>query len=210
VTSRRHGLARLVLLQTTGRRSADLILVGAVTTVALYVASPYTWYAAEPRYLYPALPLLAWALAAVRPPAVPVVVVAALSVSALLLHMGDYAGQQSRDLRAAARWLRAQGVTTAYADFRTAYPTDAIVGSRLAAVPWGANACRFPDLTARVDDAERFGYLADVASVGELDGALRRAGVGAERQRFGSVVALLPAAPRRPWQLGLTTRTGTC
>ena len=192
------------------RRPTDILLIGALTTAVLYVASPYTWYAAEPRYLYPALPLLAWALATIRPPAVPVIAVAALTVSAAVLHVGDYPAHWTPDLRAAARWLHTQGYPAAYADFRTAYPTDFVAGPDVAVVPYGANACRFPDLTRRVDGAPRFAYLASAAYVHEVDDALDRAGVPSTRHRFGSVDVVVPQPPVRPWQLGLTTRTGRC
>jgi hypothetical protein len=191
------------------RQSADVILVAVLVTAVLYVASPYTWYAGEPRYLYPAVPLLAWGLAVLPPRALPVLVVAALSVATLLRYEGHYPAAWTHDLRAGARWLHDRGYSAAYADFRTAYPTEFVAGNVITVVPYGDNACRFPDLTARVDASPRFGYIAGTPAT-ELDAALARQHIPVTQQRFGAVIVVLPTHPIRPWQVGLTARRGRC
>jgi 4-amino-4-deoxy-L-arabinose transferase-like glycosyltransferase len=202
---RRRSVVRL-LLSVRQRKPFDIVLVAAVIAVVLYVASPYTWYAAEPRYLYPGLPLLAWALAALRPAVVPLVGIAALSIATIAVFVDDYPAHWTRDVRAASSWLQDNGYAAAYADFRTAYPSDFIAGTRVAVVPYGPNACRFPDLTRRADNATRFAYLASTANAGGLGKTLGPA----TSLRFGSVTVVVPDRTVRPWDLGLTSRSGHC
>ncbi|MFL6240797.1 MAG: glycosyltransferase family 39 protein [Actinomycetes bacterium] len=202
VVARRRSLVRLLLSRGT-RRPFDVVLLASVIALAMYVASPYTWYAVEPRYLYPALPLLAWSAARIR---VPIAAVALLSVATIAVYVDDYPAHWTRDLRAASGWLQKNGYTAAYADFRTAYTSDFVAGTAIAVVPYGPNPCRFPDLTRRVDASEHFAYLASTENVTEV----LRAVPGAKSMRFGSVTVLTPPQPVRPWQVGLTSRQGTC
>jgi hypothetical protein len=132
--------------------------------------------------------------------------VAALSIATVVLYVDNYPAHWTRDLRAASRWLQDNGYTGAYADFRTAYTSDFVAGTDVAVVPYGPNACRFPDLTARVDSATRFAYL---ASVDDGDVVTRALGLSTQHT-FGSVVVVIPDQPVRPWQSRLTDRSGSC
>jgi len=206
---RRRSIVRLTL-SVSDRRPFDVVLVSAVVAVVMYVASPYTWYAVEPRYLYPALPLLAWAVAAIRPAVVPILLVAALSVATVARYVDDYPAHWTRDLRAASQWLQETGYPAAYADFRTAYTSDFVAGTHVAVVPYGPNACRFPDLTRRVDSAMRFAYLVNEADAATLGRTLADRSSDVSTHRFGSVIVVTSAPQSRPWQLGLTNRSSAC
>jgi 4-amino-4-deoxy-L-arabinose transferase-like glycosyltransferase len=178
----------LSLLSRRRRRPFDVVVLAAAITLVLYVASPYTWYSSEPRYLYPALPLLAWSLGRIRAQLLTVAAVAALSIATVALYTDDYPTHWNRDLRAASQWMQQNGYTAAYADFRTAYPSDFLAGTTVAVVPYGANASRFPDLTRRADSACRFVYLAANSRLYEL------ASLPGSRLRFGSVTVVLPVS----------------
>ncbi len=207
---RRRGLRDLLTMRTGRRTPGDLLLLAIAVIVLLYVASPYSWYTGEPRYLFPAYPLLALGLAAVVPArrslALPV---AALAVAAVGLstavtlarvHSTDPAHRADFDRLATA--LHRQGVDAAYGDYWTAMPIDFVEYGRLTVAPLDG-ADRFPDLRRSVDRAQRTAYVVSSGLAPGLADAFDRAGVGYRTETFGSVIAFTRLrGPYRPWQLG--------
>ena len=141
-----------------------MLHVAGLWVVACYVATPFTWYTGEPRYLYCAAPIVALALAAAVPKpdvgAAAVVALLAVTTAGSLSSAADRAVPTWQpDLAAVAAWLQGQGIDAAYADYRTAYTLSYVSGGRIATVPLGG-ICRFPD---RVAGAERYAYVLPAA-----------------------------------------------
>lgn len=206
---RRRGLLALVG-GTAERNPADLLLVAVPIGGLLYVASSYSWYTTEPRYLFAMYPLLALGLAALLPSggsrgraagAIAVAFVAALSVGTLATRAGsDYRDQLAR----AAAFLHAAGQPDIYSDYQLAYPLDYYQETLVTAVPYGSNAARFPELHRRVAGAPRPAYAVLDVDAGTVAGALDAAGVHYRRTSFGRVVTFSHLQPARtPGQLGL-------
>ena len=164
---RRRGLIALVTLRAAGRRPIDLVLLAFIITPFLYAASPFTWYIAEPRYLFTLYPLVAVAAAAgvmaIRTTEFRMATaVTAIVGSAFLLctsidgsvrangwlNAAAIGGFFNEDLPQVAEVLEQEGATTAYSNFWMAGPLQFATGG---AVPVGAGLwTQFPDIEERV------------------------------------------------------------
>jgi len=207
---RRRGLRALVLLRAGERRPVDLLLLTVPTSVALYLAAPYTWYTAEPRYLFALYPVLALGLAGVLPSrgrpslavgSAAVLLTAGLAVTTLATHRVDY----SRDLLLAADYLHAAGERDVYADYQVAFPLDYYSRGRVVAVPYSANGGRFPDLARSVATASHVGYAVLDSDAALVAARLAAAGATFHSRRFGAITVFTAVRPaRRPAQLLLS------
>ncbi len=212
---RRRELRALVTPRATGRRSRDLLLLAVPIAGVLYVGSSYTWYTAEPRYLFLLYPVLALGVAGLLPatgrrgPVAAGLVVAltgALAAGTLATKAGaDYRGELAR----AAAFLDAAGQRFVFTDYQLGYPLSYYQGARVTAVPYGDNATRFPDLYRAVATAPHPAYaVLDVDARG-LARVLSAHGVRFRLNRFGRLWTFTDLAPvRTPRQLGLTRRRG--
>lgn len=207
---RRHGLRALVTLRPAERRPPDLLLLAVPVAGVLYLGSSYTWYTAEPRYLFVLYPVLALGLAALLPttgragrwaPVLAVGLTAALATGTLEARISSDSGSE---LARAAAFLAAAGQNRAYADYQLAYPLSYHQGSKVTAVPFGANAGRFPDLRRAVVADPRPAYAVSGVTVRRLTDALARHGVRYRMTRFGRISTFTDLQPARtPQQLGL-------
>lgn len=64
-----RSLLAMALLRRDGRQPLDIMLVGAVITIVVFVGSKYSWSALDPRYLYTSNPILIFLLASLASPA---------------------------------------------------------------------------------------------------------------------------------------------
>ena len=217
---RRARLGRLLRLRGD-RDPVDLICVAVPLAVVLYVASRFTWWTVEPRYLQSAMPWAAWAFAAglagrtVRVRATAVALVAACSWSTLAYGAATTASTWTRDLRTTAGWMRAHGVQNGYADYRAAHTLTFVAGGGgdgVVVVPFGKSACRFPDQTARVDAAPHVAYVASDTYTHIVASAVRKSGARVEATlTTPTITAYVLAAPApRPWQIGLASEPPEC
>ena len=219
VIVRWRGLVDLLLLRRAGRqRPADLVLVAPPLVVGLYLATPFTVWTGDPRYLYAAYPWLFFGLAAVPLRGLPartagaglVAGTLALSTLAVPVATDPVPASWNDDLRAAAAWLRGQQVAGAWADYRSAFTLTFLDRERLPAVPYNDLACRFPDLADQVATAGRTGWVLSAAAPPELAPLLRGHRVAAELH-LATVHAYVLADPSRPpWQLGVVSRPPPC
>lgn len=199
VSAARRRLAR------SGRRPSDLLLLAVPIAALLYVASPYTWYTAEPRYLFSCYPLLALGIAAMLPErrswAAPAAVTLTLALSVSTLHR--FAPPDIRpDLTRLAAYLQRSGYPAVYADYQLAFPLDYYVPQRIVAVPWGGRIVHFPDLSRRVAAAPRFAYAVVDRDEAEMIRLLTTARVRYRRTSFGTLRAFTDLSPAlRPGQL---------
>lgn len=213
---RRHrALRALVTPRAAGRRRRDLLLLAVPIAGALYVGSSYTWYTAEPRYLFLLYPVLALGVAGLVPATgrrgsvaagLVVVLTGALAAGTLATKAGaDYRA----DLARAAAFLDAAGQRDVFTDYQLGYPLSYYQGARLRAVPYGDNATRFPDLYRAVATAPHPAYaVLDIDARG-LARVLSAHGVGFRLDRFGRIWTFTDLAPvRTPRELGLTRRRG--
>jgi hypothetical protein len=160
---RRRGIVDLVTLRTARRRPIDLILLTLLITPVLYAASPFTWFTAEPRYLFVLYPFAATAITAglisipvleFRISAVITAIIVATFLPAVAL-AGTPATHGSvitvrtgpldlRSVPAVAGALARQGVTHAYANYWIAGPLQFATGNRVqvASGYWS----QFPDI----------------------------------------------------------------
>ncbi len=167
IWTRRRGLLALIMLRREGRRPIDLILAGLIVTPAIYVASPFTWYIAEPRYLFTLYPLVAIAASAgvfavkvqeFRMAAGITAVVGSAfllgtSLSGSIQADGSLAITQagayySEDLPAVADELKRQGITSVYGNFWVAGPLQFSTGNEVQVASGRGTA--FPDVDAQV------------------------------------------------------------
>jgi hypothetical protein len=185
---RRRGLWALVTLRRDGRRPIDLVLASFLVAPLLYGLSDFTWFAAEPRYLFTLYPMLAVALAALAMSAprraAPVAGVAlvglALALSAIQIdraidHDGypplqDGGVSYTEDLPAVADALAREGITTAYSSYWLAYPLVYAAEGDLAVTPY--NDPRFPEIDAEVAASPE--PPAYVTPLGEAEAQVRR------------------------------------
>ncbi|NHC14869.1 hypothetical protein [Motilibacter deserti] len=211
---RRTSLLQTVLLRSEGRDPRDLLLVALVLGTLLYVASPFTWYAASPRYLFPATPWLVWALAAALParrgvPAVAVAAVAAVSWATLASAQQGRPASWTSDLRETMSWLRGQGVEGVYADYRSAHTLDFVDRADAPpVVPFEGVPCRFPELDRAVAAAGRVAYVSSPAKREALERALtqRRVPVAARHSTATLEAFVVDGTAPVPWRLGLEPR----
>jgi hypothetical protein len=218
VLIRRRGLADLALLRTGRRRPWDLVLVAVPLVAGLYLASPFTWWTGNPRYLYVAYPWLFWGLTALPLRGLPARLAGAslvagsltASIVAVPLATRDVPATWNDDLRSAASWLRTQGVEGAWADYRSAFTLAFLDRERLAAVPYDDQACRFPDLAARVASGGRTAWVLSAAAPPDLLPRLRAHRIRTELH-LASVDAYVLADPSlQPWQVGAVDRPPGC
>lgn len=210
---RRRRLLALVRPGGLARQPRDLLLLAVPVAGVLYLASAYTWYTAEPRYLFLLYPVLALGLAGLLPAGgrrglmaagLAVALTGALAVGTLATKAGaDYRGE----LAAAARFLDAAGQRYVYTDYQLGYPLSYYQGALVTAVPYGDNATRFPDLYRAVATAPHPAYaVLDIDARG-LARVLSAHGVRYRLDRFGRVWTFTDLAPvPTPRQLGLTRR----
>lgn len=147
---RRRGLWDLLRLRRGRRKPIDLILLGLAITPLLYSLSPFTWFIAEPRYLFTAYPFVAIAVAAgllairvseFRLAAVTTVLIGSTFVPSVALAdalrgQGTIIATRSgafytEDLREVDRVLRGEGVRTAYANVWLAGPLQFATGGEV-------------------------------------------------------------------------------
>ena len=229
VWRRRRGLAAVLTLRPLAappaagdRRPGDLLLLVVPVTAVLYVASKYTWWTGEPRYLFAAYPALALGLAALAPRAgraavaagtAVLVVVGATSLGQLARHSGDGPADLPGCLTSAAGWLSERGVRAVYSDYWTGLPLQFYAGEKLLVGPMGGGRGKFPAarrvLDADPDPVYVAGHVPDPMGqerdqVAVLDDAFSRHGVRARRTVVGCVVVYSDLRPvLRPWELGV-------
>ncbi len=165
---RRRGLLALVTLRETERRPIDLLLLAFIITPVLYTASPFTWYIAEPRYLFTLYPLVAVAAAAAvmairttefrMATAVTAIIGSAFLLGTSIngatksggwLNAAAIGGFFNEDLPQVAEVLEQEGATTAYGNFWMAGPLQFVTGGT---VPVGAGLwTQFPDVESQVN-----------------------------------------------------------
>lgn len=68
IVLRRRSILATLLLRRTGRQPLDIVMVGAIITIVVFVGSKYSWSALDPRYLYAANPILVLLLASLASP----------------------------------------------------------------------------------------------------------------------------------------------
>jgi len=167
VWHRRKGLWDLLRLRRDRRRPIDLILLGLIITPILYSLSPFTWFIAEPRYLFTAYPFVAIAVAAglasirvreFRVAAVTTVLIGStfllsVALADALKGQGTIIATRSgafytEDLPQVDDVLRREGVRTAYANVWLAGPLQFSTGGdvRVGSGWW----TQFPDTERRV------------------------------------------------------------
>ena len=167
VWHRRRGLLALVALRESARKPIDLVLLAFIITPFLYAASPFTWYLAEPRYLFTLYPLVAVGAAAgvmaVRMPqlrmaaAVTAVIGSAFLLGTAIdgsirangwLNAARIGGFFNEDLPQVATVLDQRRATAAYGNFWLAGPLQFTTGG---AVPVAAGLwTQFPEIEAHV------------------------------------------------------------
>jgi hypothetical protein len=220
----RVSIGRILTLRARGSDRSAVLHVAGVIAVACYVASPFTWFDREPRYLYVAAPLIVWALASVLPAqqlsprwiALALLAVVGTTVVSTTTLVGAAERADSirhQDFIAVAAWMQSRGVTAAYGDYRTAYPFTYATQSRVAVVPFGPEGCRFPFLNDRVDNAPSFAYVLSTANRQDELGQLAQHGVEvAAHYETPLLLVLIPRSPSRarPWQAGLMTSVDRC
>lgn len=159
---RRRGLWDLLRLRRGRRKPIDLILLGLAITPILYSLSPFTWFIAEPRYLFTAYPFVAIAVAAgllairvseFRVAAVTTVLIGSTFIPSVALAdalkgPGTIIATRSgalytEDLPLVDRVLQDEGVRTAYANVWLAGPLQfSMRGEVLVGSGWWT---QFPD-----------------------------------------------------------------
>jgi 4-amino-4-deoxy-L-arabinose transferase-like glycosyltransferase len=169
---RRRGIVSLITLRPNRRKPIDLVLLAFIITPFLYAASPFTWYIAEPRYLFTLYPLVAVAAAAgvmaIRVPQMRMAAgISAVIGSAFLLgtsidgairangwlNAAKIGGFFNEDLPLVAEVLERRGVAAAYGNFWLAGPLQFSTGG---AVPVAAGLwTQFPDTERAVASASR-------------------------------------------------------
>ncbi len=166
VWARRRGLWEMVTLTTSRRRPVDIILLAFLLAPFIYAASTYTWYAGEPRYLFPLYPFLAIGVAAAifavrgRPRLILAIGVTALSavllvgtIRSVYLRGGEFTSSDggliyTEDLPEVASALSRQGIDAVYADYWVANPLQFFTGQGVAVASTGIN--HFPAIAGRV------------------------------------------------------------
>ena len=167
---RRRGLWDLLRLRRGRRKPIDLILFGLAITPVLYSLSPFTWFTAEPRYLFTAYPFVAIAVATglvairaneFRVAAVTTVLIGStflpyVALTDALRGQGTIVATRSgafhtEDLPEVDHVLRDEGVRTAYANVWLAGPLQFATGGEvLVGSGWWTH---FPDAERRVRES---------------------------------------------------------
>jgi hypothetical protein len=193
IVRRRRGIAAVLRFSPAAREPIDLVLLTFALAPFLYVASPFAWYAGQPRYLFELYPLLPVALVALLPGN-------ALGVSAAALLAAAIAGSSyltlsrlpppspsERDLRATVLALVRSDARPVYADYWIAYPLQIAAGNRLALTPFTTP--RFGVAAGATGETSRPAYVARSGSAARrIERALRRADVRYVERQEGSLV----------------------
>lgn len=167
-----------------GVRPTDLVIVALPWCLALYVASPYTWWTTEPRYLHLLVPWLVLAAAGLTAgvsagrgrrlawQAAVLVVAVGLGGLGVRAAVGEGWANREDDLAAAASFLTERGLTEGYGDYRPAFTLTLASDERVAVVPMDGQACRFPDLVRRVGAQPRRAWVLSAVHRAELEPAV--------------------------------------
>jgi len=219
--ARRRGLADLLLLRVGRRQPGDVVWLGLVTSLVLYLSSPAT-RTPQPRYLLPAGALLAVALAGLVPrtttgrvrraaAAVLVALVAAPSLLTGLAVAADGGGGEavrgelrdgtratpdlvrSEDLAVVAARLREEGVTAVYADYWLAYPLAFAAGDDLVVAPLYTD--RFGQRPVARRDPSPAWLAPAGARAQEVRGALKGAGAQWREVEVAGYTAFVDVTP---------------
>jgi hypothetical protein len=180
----RHSLADLLTLRGLTNPS-DVILVALFFGAAVYVASSYTWWTTEPRYLHLYSPWLILFLAGVcassprfkGASAVTLATCLALTLLGVRAAIDEGWATRPSDLATAAAFLRENGYAEGYGDYRPAFPLTVSSDESVAIVPSDGQACRFPDLVDRVGAEPRRVWVLSAVHRAELEPRLRDLGV---------------------------------
>lgn len=205
VWSRRRGLRDLLLLRVDGRAPIDLMLGALILGAVLYVLSDYTWYVAEPRYLFTLYPALCVGVAALvfrLPRLVPLLAAAsvALMLALTVIQMRDAIRADgyppivgggivySEDAPQIVDAARDAGLTALRSEYWMAYPLQFAAGDTLAVSALTVD--RFPELERRVDAAVPPAGIVTPEGVGtdRMEHALQSLGVRFETKRVARSV----------------------
>jgi len=220
---RRRSMLIMLKFRAQGRSDLDALLLAMPVLVVIYAASKWAWISTEPRYLYAFSPVLILCLAASLPhrprPArvmavsVGAVIFAATSVSMLANRPYVPSVHGLGDLQATSAYLQAKGELRGYADYWTAMPLLYVAGGVVDVAPLSTGRDKFLTVTASVDAAPDFFYVATNVGLTTPFGAawlckiLRDHQVSFRQSTFGRVVVLDQLSPAlRPWQLGIGTK----
>jgi len=212
-----RGILALLTLREADRRSFDMILLAVPITIAAYVASKYSWFITEPRYLFTAYPILVFGLARLVPTRAPlryaaaaavVLFVAGPSLTLLVSRADDVAGERDDDLAHVVDVLDDEGSEFVYASYWTAMPLEFVADERLM-VATTALPERLPEERRAVDRAADTVWVAsrgvnndDIIPMRE---ALDEADVDHRERTFGDVVVFDRfSTDVRPWDVGLS------
>ena len=217
VVLRWRSIRALLLLRRDGRQPLDIMLVGAIIAIVVFVGSKYSWSAIDPRYLYTSNPILIFLLAALASPAAfrklggagrrvatPVVGLAmillvGIPTAVMLTHPSTDSNGNPRfgstrstdpDMQQAIRALNRDGTRYVYATYWQAVPLDYLANGSLLSVTYGS-VNRFPADRAIVDaaPAQQVAWLEITPRrhTGGMRAILNRAHVVYRARTFGRV-----------------------
>ena len=214
---RRRRVAAVMTSDRTNRRPVDILLLAPVVLVVMFACSSSAWYTGTPRYLFPAYPLFAIALAAMAS-AVPgragsrllaVSIVAATAALSVNYFRGAVETPTTNDRIAAYRLvvadLRSHGETRVYADYWTAMPLRYVAGGSID-VGVFHGAIRFTAMQNRVAASADPVYLGDAlnGNAAILVRALTSHGITYRTRTVGFVTVFDHlSSPVRPAALGV-------
>jgi hypothetical protein len=212
-----RGILALLTARESDRQPFDMILLAVPITIAAYVASKYSWFITEPRYLFTAYPILIFGLARVVPTRAPLryvtaaavlLFVAGPSLTLLVSRADDVAGERDDDLAHVVDVLDEEGSEFVYASYWTAMPLEFVADDRLV-VATTALPERLPEERRAVDRAEDTVWVAsrgvnndDVTPMRE---ALDEEDIDYRERTFGDIVVFDRfSTDVRPWDVGLS------
>lgn len=199
-----------------------MLLLAVPVTALLYVASKYTWFIGEPRYLFAAYPALALGIAALIPASgrravaagsAVALLWAATSAGQLAVHHDDGPGDLAGCYRQVADWLVAHGTPVVYSDYWTGLPLQLTAGDRITVGLVEGGHGKFPENRNAADAVTDPVYVAghvidpmdqETDDVALLDRTFAANGMTTLRTEVACTVVYQHWRPLRwPWELGI-------
>jgi hypothetical protein len=212
-----RGVLALLTAREADRQPFDMVLLAIPVMVAAYVASKYSFFITEPRYLFTAYPILILGLVRLVPTRTPLryamaaavlLFVAVPSLTLLVSRADDVPGERDADLAHVVDVLDGEGSTFVYASYWTAMPLEFEADERLT-VGTMAMPERLPDERRAVDAATDPVWVGsrgvNTDDITPMRAALDDAGVRYRERTFGDVTVFDRfSRDIRPWDVGLS------
>jgi 4-amino-4-deoxy-L-arabinose transferase-like glycosyltransferase len=212
-----RGILALLTARQADRQPFDMVLLAVPITVAAYVASKYSWFITEPRYLFAAYPILILGLARLVPnrPSFRLVAAAAVllfvagpSLTFLVSRADDVPGERDADLAQVVDVLDDEGSTYVYASYWTAMALEFEADDRLT-VGTTAVPERLAEERRAVDRAEDTVWVGsrgvNADDITPMRTALDEANVRYRERTFGDITVFDRfSRDVRPWDVGLS------